>query len=102
MELLIGLQQGEKKELAMKDKYKSFFHKHTSTLMNLLLVKKIMLCKWVFRLKTNVNGEIGKYKARVVAKGYSQQSSIIYDYFEKYNSIKTKLAINVVEDLDIH
>jgi hypothetical protein len=49
-----------------------------------------------------VNGEIGKYKARVVAKGYSQQSSIVYDYLVKYNSIKKILAINVIEDLDIH
>jgi hypothetical protein len=48
-----------------------------------------------------VNGEIGRYKARVVAKGYSQQSSIVHDYLVKYNSIKKILAIDVVEDLDI-
>ncbi len=58
-----------------------------------------MLYKWVFYLKTNVNGEIGRYKVGVVAKGYSQQSNIVYDYLVKY--IKKILAIDVVEDLDI-
>jgi hypothetical protein len=53
----------------------------------------------VFYLKTNVNGEIGRYKVGVVAKGYSQQSNIVYDYLVKY--IKKILAIDVVEDLDI-
>ncbi len=86
----------------MKDEYKSLFCNHISTLINLLLGKKNVLCKWVFCLKTNVNGEIGQYKARVVAKGYSKQSTIVYDYLVKYNSIKTIFEIDVVEDLDIH
>ena len=34
--------------------------------------KKVVKSKWVFRVKTNEKGEIEKYKARVVAKGYSQ------------------------------
>jgi hypothetical protein len=72
VELTIGLQQQQQKKLAMKDEYKSLFHDHISTLINLLLRKKNVLCKWVFCLKTNVNGEIGRYKARVVAKGCSQ------------------------------
>jgi hypothetical protein len=50
-------------ELAMEDEYKSLLHNHTWILINLSLGKKAILCKWVFHLKTNPNGEITKYKA---------------------------------------
>ena len=35
--------------------------------------------KWVLRVKTNEKGEIKKYKARVVAKGFSQVEGVDYD-----------------------
>ena len=27
-------------------------------------------CRWIFRIKRNMDGSIAKYKARLVAKGY--------------------------------
>ena len=33
--------------------------------------KKVVKSRWVLRLKTDVDGKVEKYKARVVAKGYS-------------------------------
>ena len=33
--------------------------------------KKVVKSKWVLRVKTNEKGEVEKYKARVIAKGYS-------------------------------
>ena len=41
--------------------------------------KKVVKSKWVFRVKTNEKGEVEKYKARVVAKGYSQVEGVDYD-----------------------
>lgn len=35
--------------------------------------KNVIGCKWVFRVKENVDGSLNKYKARLVAKGFHQQ-----------------------------
>ena len=42
----------------------------------------IIGCKWVFKIKWTAAGEIDKYKACLVAKGYSQVHGI--DYNEMY------------------
>ena len=39
----------------------------------------VVRCKWVFKIKRNAVGEIDKYKARLVTKGYSQVQGINYD-----------------------
>jgi hypothetical protein len=38
--------------------------------------------KWVYKTKRNENGEVDKYKARLVTKGYAQQHRV--DYIEVF------------------
>jgi hypothetical protein len=67
--------------------------------------RKIIKCRWVYQLKKNEKGEIVRYKARLTAKGFSQQYGV--DYYETYspvintNSIRTILAVITQYNLEV-
>jgi hypothetical protein len=51
----------------------------TWELVPLLEGKKAIGCKWVYKVKHNLDGSINMYKARLVAKGYAQTHGIDYE-----------------------
>lgn len=46
--------------------------------------KNIIESKWVYKIKRNLNGTMGRYKARLVAQGFSQEPS--FDFGETFSS----------------
>ena len=68
--------------------------------------KKVVKSKWVLRVKANERGEVEKYKARVVAKGYSQVEGIDYDQtFSptfRFESIKQMMALGASRGMSMH
>jgi hypothetical protein len=81
------------------------FRNGTWSLIELPQGAKAVGLRWVFKLKHLPDGSIDRYKARVVAKGYSRHSG--FDFFEtfvgtpKYQSIHVVLALAAVEDLTL-
>lgn len=68
--------------------------------------KKILTNRWVFKVKTNRDGKIEKYKARLVARGHTQKLGIDYEEVfapvARYETIRTLLAASVNEGMHVH
>lgn len=90
---------------AMDDEYNSLMQNGTWTSMKLPANKSAIDNKWVYKIKTKSNGEIERYKARLVIRGFSQRFG--FDYFEtfspvvKYTSVRTILAIAAAKNLTL-
>ena len=68
--------------------------------------KSIVTSKWIYKIKHVANGSIEKYKARFVARGFSQKEGIDYEetfaLVAKYTSIRSVLSLAVVMKWKIH
>lgn len=56
--------------------------------------RKIVGCKWVFKIKRDETGKIDSYKARIVAKGFSQTEGI--DYEETFAAVATSASLRLL------
>ena len=66
----------------------------------------IIPVKWVYKIKTDENGIVSKYKARITPKGFKQKHGV--DYFDvfantgKYKKMRVLLSIAARLDLEVH
>ena len=67
---------------------------------------KQIRCRWIYKIKYNVDGSVNRYKARMVAKGYAQTHGINYDEtfapVTKMTTVRVVLAIVVAKGWHIH
>jgi hypothetical protein len=63
---------------AMKVEYLDLMNNNTWSLVPLSAHKRAIGCKWVFRIKENLDGAINKYKVRLVAKGFNQEQGFYF------------------------
>ena len=66
-------------EKAIKEEIDSLLKNNTWEIVPRPNNKNIVDCRWVFVIKNDIHGNLTKYKARVVAKGFSQQYLLDYD-----------------------
>ena len=90
---------------AVMEEMKALKGNHTWETVNAPKDKKIIGCKWVFTVKYKIDGRVDRYKARLVAQGFSQTYGIDYEEtfapVTKLNSIRVLLSIVVNLDWEL-
>jgi len=65
-------------ENAMTNEIKALEKNQTNYLVILPQNKSAIGCEWVYKVKFQVDGSVERYKAKLVAKGYTQQEKLIF------------------------
>ena len=90
----------------MKAEMDSIHTNNTWTLVPLPPHKNAISSKWVFKVKTNTNGQPPRYKARIVARGFEQQDGVDFgDTFApvvRWETIRILIALATHLNWSIH
>lgn len=68
--------------------------------------KKVVGCKWIYKVKYKSDGSLDKYKARLVAQGFTQTAGV--DYFQtfapfaKMETVRLILSIAAIHNWHIY
>lgn len=79
---------------AMQEEYDTLIANHTWDLVPLPQGKNLVSCKWLYKTKVNANNEVSKFKARLVARGFSQIEGL--DYNETFAPVAKMPTIKIV------
>jgi hypothetical protein len=61
---------------------------------------KTMGCKWVYKIKHDSKGDIDRFKARLMTKGFTQRGGI--DYNEMFSPVSSKDSFRITMALVAH
>ena len=87
---------------AMNEELEALQKNSTWDIIHKPIGKKTVGCRWVFTIKLKADGSIDKYKAQLVAKGYTQRYDI--DYGEtfvpvaKINTVRILISLATTKD----
>ena len=90
---------------AMKSEIGSMYENKVWTLVDLPDDRQVIENKWIFKKKTNADGNVTVYKARLVTKGFRQVQGVDYDetfsLIAMLKSVQIMLAIAAFYDYEI-
>ena len=104
-EALSGPEKDKWKE-AMKKEMDSLKANDVYDIVKLPQHRKTVGCKWIFKRKVRADGSIERYKARLVAQGYSQKPGQDYDEtfcpVVRFESVRSVIAMAAQHELLLH
>ncbi|XP_060183044.1 uncharacterized mitochondrial protein AtMg00820-like [Lycium barbarum] len=77
----------------MKEEISALVNNQTWKIVALPKGKTIIGWKWIYKIKYKANGEVERFKVRLVAKGYSQREGI--DYQETFSQIVKMVTVRI-------
>lgn len=78
----------------MHEEYDALIKQGTWSLVPPQPHKNIASCKWIFKIKRNSDGTISRHKARLVARGFSQEEGI--DYAKTFGPMVRHTTVRLV------
>jgi Reverse transcriptase (RNA-dependent DNA polymerase) len=84
----------------MNEEMKSMYDNDVWDIVPLPKDKKTIGCKWIFKTKRDSKGNVEKYKAHLVAKGFTQKEGI--DYKKTFSSVSSKDSLRIILALVPH
>jgi hypothetical protein len=63
----------------MTEEYQSIMKNDAWDIVSRSEGKSVVTSKWIYKTKHPIDGSVGKYKARFVARGFSQVKGIDYE-----------------------
>ena len=82
----------------MKEELDALHKTGTWDLVDLPSGKSAIGCTWVYKIKTQSDGTVDRYKARLVARGFTQEHGIDYEetftLLARLSSVMTLIAIS--------
>ena len=89
----------------MKEELDALSKNHTWDLVTLPIGKSVVGCKQIYKIKTRSDGSIERYKARLIAKGFTQESGIDYEEtfapVARISSVHALLAVVAANKWDL-
>jgi len=79
---------------AMQEEIRALHSNHTWSLVPSHPSMNVIGSRWVYKIKRHADGRIDQYKARLVARGFSQQEGI--DYLEMFSPVVKPTTVRLV------
>ena len=92
-------------QITMKEELDTLTKNHTWDLVTLLPRQSVVGCKWINKIKTRFDGSIEHYKARLIAKVFTQEYEIDYEetfaLVARISSVHALLAVAAASKWDL-